>query len=480
LMTKLKLTWRLTLLCLLFLTCSCTTLVKREAGSNTKKWFAALGSDLRNERLTAVREARQYAKDVSHGVYRCAEFMACALEDEEWIVRERAAEAIGELGGAGIPAVDSLLNIVEKETNDIVRSKMVYAIGRIGREKDIPVLMRAMSDESYMVREKALYTLSWWDDKPEVQKLLVTALSDSDADVREVAAFVLGEKKAAYAIPGLVKCLSDRDNDVRMNAARSLGHIGPSKRETIDALKQLFDDENRPVRVAAVYAIGKSTSHDPYVTSILVDAMKQEDLEFSAMISFQRMGPKSKDAVPALCEMVVSTTNALVRNESLLSLAAVGGPVIAYRPSIDSLLCSSDPVTRVAAAVALAAGETKDDNARKIILSALERGDENTRLCALRGLCLIGDKACFALNELIAIVNSGHDTSVRLAVKSLGELGPKAQAGLKSLKRLKVHPNRTIRKYVIQAIKLIESGDRPKNDQQDKSGLKRDQSQLTL
>ncbi len=66
-MTKLKLTWRLTLLCLLYLTCSCTTLVKREAGSNTKKWFAALGSDLRNERRTAVREARQYAKDVSYG-----------------------------------------------------------------------------------------------------------------------------------------------------------------------------------------------------------------------------------------------------------------------------------------------------------------------------------------------------------------------------------------------------------------------------
>jgi len=54
---------------------------------------------------------------------------------------------------------------------------------------------------------------------------LVIALKDADTDVREQAAFALGQIRDARAIDGLTAALKDASAQVRQQAAFALGQI---------------------------------------------------------------------------------------------------------------------------------------------------------------------------------------------------------------------------------------------------------------
>jgi HEAT repeat protein len=60
---------------------------------------------------------------------------------------------------------------------------------------------------------------------PKAVDALVIALKDADADVREQAAFALGQIGDARAIDGLTAALKDANADVRQQAAFALGQI---------------------------------------------------------------------------------------------------------------------------------------------------------------------------------------------------------------------------------------------------------------
>jgi HEAT repeat protein len=182
------------------------------------------------------------------------------LENEESTYeRVKAAEALGELGKRASPKVlDALYNALN-DSEAWVRYAVVVALGKIGTEDAIELLIYAMeNDEEGEVRFTAaeiLYELgasSAWsafknildvERSPEIQEIAVRALGkvgygepmvvdkliavlesyiDYDEKIRAAAAETLGKLDDPYALPALFRAgENDRSNAVRNTARQS-------------------------------------------------------------------------------------------------------------------------------------------------------------------------------------------------------------------------------------------------------------------
>ena len=88
---------------------------------------------------------------------------------------------------------------------------------------------------------------------------LITALHDSDARVRGLAAQAIGQigPMPVSAVPGLVLLLADPDEGSRNSACILLAGIGPAARDALPALNRALSDTNPDVRRFAQRAVDK-------------------------------------------------------------------------------------------------------------------------------------------------------------------------------------------------------------------------------
>ena len=214
---------------------------------------------------------------------------------------------------------------------------------------------------------------------------LVKGLSAEDAKARADAAEKLGDMGAlaAPALPALVKALSDDAPLVRAQAANALGDMGSSGKPAVDDLAKLLKDSDARVRRAVVDALGKIkpgpdkavpilievfSDADPSVVTralhslseagdrivpAMIEVLKNDKTRYWGLIILHELGPKAKDAVPTLVE-ILSDKRAEVRMEALMALAAIGPDAKDAAGAVIKQL--SDPEVAVQRAAALAAG----------------------------------------------------------------------------------------------------------------------------
>ena len=134
--------------------------------------------------------------------------------------------------------------------DDAHTEEAALALGCLG-ETALPPLRDLMASENPDHR--------WWAARalaavatPAARQLLITALSDPDADVRACAAQGLGELQAAEAVDGLVRCLSDPSPFVSRIAADGLARIGPP---AVPALVAALQEGEVPARAGAARAL---------------------------------------------------------------------------------------------------------------------------------------------------------------------------------------------------------------------------------
>jgi HEAT repeat protein len=124
--------------------------------------------------------------------------------------------------------------------------------GKSGDTSAVPVLIKALKDNDWYVREKAAYALEKIRDKSAVPAL-IEALRDESQGVRYYAAEALS-KIGKSAVPGLIKALNDGDMSVRCIAADTLGSIGDTS--ALEPLAYIAEnDVEENARNAAKYAI---------------------------------------------------------------------------------------------------------------------------------------------------------------------------------------------------------------------------------
>lgn len=83
----------------------------------------------------------------------------------------------------------------------------------------------------------------------------VKDLKSKDVGRRRSAASFLGDAGNKHAVAPLLEALKDQDVEVRVNAARSLGVVGPTVKETLQPLMGALHDPEDKVKAAAANAL---------------------------------------------------------------------------------------------------------------------------------------------------------------------------------------------------------------------------------
>jgi HEAT repeat protein len=201
------------------------------------------------------------------------------LHDRSEQIRLSVANALGDLRHTR--AVRPLIDVVLRDPTPAVRQQAATALGRIGDEDAMPVLVGALGDPEYWMRFRALEAIEALEPKDTTS--LENALEDANAEVRRRAALALerlgrleqsftdlasGEAAKVQAARArltamgraglserLVRHLGDDNPQVRANIARILGSVG-NPEHTVELLMALADDEI-DVRLHVIEALGE-------------------------------------------------------------------------------------------------------------------------------------------------------------------------------------------------------------------------------
>jgi HEAT repeat protein len=124
------------------------------------------------------------------GVEAPARYLVELLADDEPLVAEAAAFALGEHPRAGAQAIAALSQAASSPTDPLVREAAVAALGARGDPSTLAVVLDACDDKP-AVRRRAVLALAAFDG-PEVEERLRRALEDRDWQVRQAAEDLLG------------------------------------------------------------------------------------------------------------------------------------------------------------------------------------------------------------------------------------------------------------------------------------------------
>ncbi|NHJ04744.1 MAG: HEAT repeat domain-containing protein [Candidatus Heimdallarchaeota archaeon] len=164
---------------------------------------------------------------------------------------------IGELGNGKKIASSILLNFLERDEDNEVKSYAANALSKIGGRFVTNQLIRFLKHNSWVTRMKAVETLGARRSVKAIYPIIYLLKNDSVPSVREWAAISLGKIGKKKATKALTTCLlSDPKWEIRMESAYALGHIN-DKRAKKFLLQAFQSDDDYQVRWAAASSLGK-------------------------------------------------------------------------------------------------------------------------------------------------------------------------------------------------------------------------------
>ena len=163
--------------------------------------------------------------------------------------RARAAEYLGYFGGdRSVQPLGELL----ADPDETVRAVAARALARIGTPQAAHILARTLDDPSELTRLRVAENLERIGT-PTVKPLLDT-LKYGEPQARVLAARILGNLRAAEALPALREAMLDGSlTDLRTQATLALGKIGDP--DDVRELLVATEDEEWPVRAQAANAL---------------------------------------------------------------------------------------------------------------------------------------------------------------------------------------------------------------------------------
>jgi HEAT repeat protein len=197
---------------------------------------------------------------------------------------------------------------------------------------------------------------------PEIASL-IDKLRDKNHQVRESAAFSLGENylespltgvEARLASEALSQCLEDEDLYVRHKAGITLTTIVPVSSKAIPALLKLAnDDKDKLMREVALEALGKTHQSTEPILLALTKGAEDSDprIRMVSVEAIGEIGPSARSAIPSLIR-ALDDRNTHVRSSAALALAKFKNTREALRPLLKAL-SDEHCVTRYAAAYAI-------------------------------------------------------------------------------------------------------------------------------
>jgi HEAT repeat protein len=273
----------------------------------------------------------------------------------------------------------------------------------------VPALARAMKDKNKEVRESAAFALGNIRADPGTSVLaLMEGLKDKDPSVRKRSAESLGGfgRDAQPAVPALVEALGDQDDDVQRQAAEAIGQIGGNAWTLIPALLNAFKNSNNSQAADVLADIARKAAEvhadiwrdASSAVSTLVEILQERDGERRVVIQSNAIAQYSRSAKAAEV------------------LGAIGPEAGAAVPALVDALKDRDPYIAARAAGALGRiGQKQDEAARVAVRIVSDETNEEEhwwdRTAAAEALGQLGPDAEFALPALSKVVDHPVDPS---------------------------------------------------------------------
>jgi HEAT repeat protein len=222
---------------------SLSNLKDPESGPLLAPWTEHHDPFVRQAALRGLRELR-YAGALAPAL--------AALTASEDVVRLEAVSVLGWLKNER--ALGPLTVTAAQDPNAAVRRAAIGAlgVGAAATEQTIVVLLGALRDTAWQVREEAAATLGKLRVS-SARDALIAALDDDYWQVRLQAVRALGKLRDATASAAVAALLTHAISNLRKEAALSLGELGDAA--SLPALQTAVTDPDPEVRKAARIAL---------------------------------------------------------------------------------------------------------------------------------------------------------------------------------------------------------------------------------
>ena len=162
----------------------------------------------------------------------------------------------------------------------------IVALGENCADDPIDVLQELLSSPDSEIRWWGVRALASIRD-PRILSILIEALADEVATVRQCAALGLRLHPTPQAIAGLISCLSDEDHMVVDLSADALAEIGD---QAVPALITVVENGNQKARLEAVRSLARIG--DKRAIPVLYGVMDEGSalMEYRAAEGLERMG----------------------------------------------------------------------------------------------------------------------------------------------------------------------------------------------
>ena len=286
------------------------------------------------------------------------------LKNEDCIVRRNAAFALGKIGSE--KAIDALIKALTEDEDSSVRKKAAGALGKIGSERAIDPLMKALKDENSSVRWDVAFALGETRSEKAVDALIKVLTEDEDSYMRWSATIALGKTRSEKAVDVLRKVLTE-DEDLRVRWSATVALMKIRSERAVDVLiKALTEDEDFYVRFSAALELGETRSEravDP-LTKVLTE---DENSSIRLCVAFALGETRSEKAVDALIRALTEDKDSSVREKAAGALGKIGSER-AIDPLMKALKDRGDKYEKKVSDAAYSSLEKVSKKCRKRIL----------------------------------------------------------------------------------------------------------------
>lgn len=302
---------------------------------------------------------------------------------------------------------------------------LLFFIPAVGQEiTEVDGLIKLLRSRDPSVRQRAISLLAEQDKRAVSQ--LSAALSDPDPNVRQGAAYALGEIRSddKDAVDRLTRLLRDDNRLIRIVAAQSLGQIGRGAGPAVPALIELLKDNDPSVRKMAVQSLGEIRSDPRNVIRELLAQLRDpdNDVRGAAITAIEKYD--ANDIQPFLIILI-------------------------------DLLKDQDPEVRAGAASIIGSVGSNASVATEDLIPLLKDPEFRVRLATTQTLAEIGTRAGKAVPTLREALNDQEHDIRAHAAKALGKMGSAAKDAILELNTLLADQDRDVRRFAAEALSQI-------------------------
>jgi HEAT repeat protein len=383
-------------------------------------------AELRRASVVALRHMAHSDKTAMQAFTR-------ALKDPDEEVRVISADALGRYKG---PDLDLCIAALLESLNDkeaTVRAIALEALGGIKPMKAevVSALVAALGDsETGGYAERALRKL-----EKDARSALLAALEDKNPTVRWRAISCLGNGRTV-PLPAMLTALGDSDDNVRATAAYYLIDLDEKIKPALKSLANSLNDSNKRVRWHIAWIHLKFAWDPQPATAVVLKLLEDPDDGFVAVVA-NSLRDIGTPAIPIL-RKALRNQNATVRKHAGLVLLAIGPGAV---PDLLDALKDPDAGVRwqaVGNLCQVAYDRSKDELTARLVIASLmtalaKDANKEVRAEAATCLALLAAKATVAVPALIDALDDREPIVHYAAMRALAAIGPAAKPALPRL-----------------------------------------------